>query len=261
MDNSPNIPVAIVTGGSRGIGRAVCLELARMGHAVAVNYAASAAAADEVVSRIVAASGRAIALQADVTQADDRAALVARTVAEFGRLDVLVNNAGIGSPGRLDLLDATEANWDRVLSTNLKAPFFLTQLAARQMLEQAHSGGLGRGKIINISSISAFTASLNRGDYCIAKAAMQMLTWLWAARLAEDGIQVFEICPGIIATDMTAPVAAKYDRLLADGLAPQRRWGQPEDVARAVAAIVSDFFPYSTGERINVDGGFHIRRL
>ncbi|HEX5445844.1 MAG TPA: 3-ketoacyl-ACP reductase [Pirellulales bacterium] len=261
MDNSPNIPAAMVTGGSRGIGRAICLELARLGHAVAVNYAASAAAADEVVSHIVAAGGRAVALQADVAQAGDRAALVGRTVAEFGRLDVLVNNAGIGSPGRLDLLEATEANWDRVLTTNLKAPFFLTQLAARQMLAQPRSGGFGRGKIINISSISAYTASIDRGDYCIAKSAMRMLTWLWAERLAGDGIQVFEICPGVIATDLTAPVAAKYDRLLADGLAPLARWGQPADVARAVGAIVSDCFPYSTGEQINVDGGFHIRRL
>ncbi|MEX2559487.1 MAG: 3-ketoacyl-ACP reductase, partial [Pirellulales bacterium] len=193
--------------------------------------------------------------------AADRQAMVERAVSEFGRLDVLVNNAGITSQGRHDLLDATEESWDRVFDTNLKGPFFLSQLAARRMIGLMAAGAIERGKIINISSISSYAVSTNRADYCLTKSAMQMLTWLLADRLAAERIQVFEVCPGVIETDMTQPVKEKYDRLIAQGLAPLRRWGQPEDVARAVAAIVSDYFPYSTGERINVDGGFHIRRL
>ncbi len=254
-------PVAIVTGGSRGIGRAICVELAGLGYATAVNYARNEAAADECVAQIRAAGGKALAVQADVANSEDRERLVASTLEHFGRLDVLVNNAGITSPGRLDLLDATEESWERVMGTNLKGPFFLTQLAARQMLRLIGAGTIASGKIIHISSISAYAVSPDRGDYCVAKAAMQMLTWLWAGRLAAERIQVFELCPGIIATDMTAPVQEKYDRLLAEGLAPMRRWGRPEDVARAVTAIVSDYFPYSTGQRIDIDGGFHIRRL
>jgi NAD(P)-dependent dehydrogenase (short-subunit alcohol dehydrogenase family) len=254
-------PVAIVTGGSRGIGRASCLELARLGYAVVVNYASHESAASETVGLIHAADGQALAVQADVALTGDRDRLVATTDERFGRIDVLVNNAGITSPGRLDLLDATEENWDRVVATNLKGPFFLTQLVARQMLALIKSGTTASGKIINISSISSYAVSPDRGDYCLAKAGVQMLTWLWADRLAGERIQVFELCPGLIATDMTATVQEKYDRLLADGLAPMRRWGRPEDVARAIAAIVADYFPYSTGERISVDGGFHIRRL
>jgi NAD(P)-dependent dehydrogenase (short-subunit alcohol dehydrogenase family) len=254
-------PVALVTGGSRGIGRAISLELARLGHAVVVNFVANRQAAEETVQLIDDAGGRSIAVQADVASESDRERLIAATLERFGRIDVLVNNAAITSPGRLDLLEATPENWDAVFAANLKGPFFLTQSAARQMTTLIASGTIASGKIINISSISAYAASTDRGDYCLAKAAVQMLTWLWADRLAGERIQVFEICPGVIATDMTAGVREKYDRLLAEGLAPLRRWGQPEDVARAVAAIVGDYFPYSTGERINVDGGFHIRRL
>jgi NAD(P)-dependent dehydrogenase (short-subunit alcohol dehydrogenase family) len=254
-------PVALVTGGSRGIGRAISLELARLGHAVVVNFVANCQAAEETVRLIDAARGQSVAVQADVASEGDRERLVAATVERFGRIDVLVNNAAITSPGRLDLLDATQENWDAVFAANLRGPFFLTQLAARRMMELIAAGTISSGKIINVSSISAYAASTDRGDYCLAKAAVQMLTWLWADRLAGEHIQVFEICPGVIATDMTAGVREKYDRLLAEGLAPLRRWGQPEDVARAVAAIVADYFPYSTGDRINVDGGFHIRRL
>ena len=256
-----SLPVALVTGGSRGIGRAVCTELARLGYAVVVNYRTNRAAADETLQRIMADGGEAISIQADVADEGDREWLIRDTIVRFGRIDLLVNNAGITSPGRLDLLDATEQNWDAVFAANLKGPFFLTQLAATQMIELIKSGTLASAKIINISSISAYAVSPDRGDYCLTKAATQMLTWLWADRLACERIQVFEICPGVIATDMTAPVQEKYSSLLADGLAPLRRWGQPEDVARAVAAIVQDYFPYSTGERIHIDGGFHIRRL
>jgi NAD(P)-dependent dehydrogenase (short-subunit alcohol dehydrogenase family) len=254
-------PVALVTGASRGIGRAIALALAGRQYRVAVNYHRSAAAAQEVAAAIESTGSSAIVLQGDVASDDDRQALIDRTLDQFGRLDVLVNNAGITSPGRQDLLQLTAANWDLVLATNLKGPFFLAQAAARAMIGLIGSGLMPRATIVNISSISAYTVSTDRADYCIAKAGMAMMTWLLASRLAEDSIRVYEICPGVIASDMTAPVRDKYDRLIAAGLAPIRRWGQPEDVAQAVAAVVSDCFAFSTGERINVDGGFHIRRL
>jgi NAD(P)-dependent dehydrogenase (short-subunit alcohol dehydrogenase family) len=257
---SPVPRSALVTGASRGIGRAIALRLAREGYAVAVNYHSSAAAADEVVAEIRQLGGQAFAIQADVAVSADRERLVSQTVARFGRLDVLVNNAGITSPGRRDLLEATEESWDQVFATNLKGPFFLAQRAAREMIESPKQDKSG-GTIVNVSSISAFAVSSNRADYCIAKSAMQMMTWLLAERLAEHGIRVFEVCPGVIESDMTAPVREKYDKLIADGLSPIRRWGTPDDVASAVAAVVSDSFPFSTGERIHVDGGFHIRRL
>lgn len=253
--------VAIVTGASRGIGRAIALDLARAGYSVVVNYARRVDAAREVVAEIEAQGGRAFAAVGDVSQSADRERLVAETCERYGRLDVLVNNAGITSPGRLDLLEATEASWDLVLGTNLKGPFFLAQLAARAMIDGQARGVQSSGVIVNVSSISAYAVSTNRADYCIAKAGMEMMTWLLASRLAEHQIRVFEICPGVIASDMTAPVHAKYDQLIAEGLSPIRRWGQPEDVAKAVTAVVGDAFPFTTGQRIHVDGGFHIRRL
>ncbi len=174
---------------------------------------------------------------------------------------MLVNNAGITSQGRRDLLEATEESWDLVFDTNLKGPFFLAQLAARRMIEAIEAGQIPQAWIINVSSISAYAVSTNRADYCMAKAAVQMMTWLLAARLAEHRIRVYDVCPGVIESDMTAPVREKYDRLISEGLTPIRRWGTPEDVARAVLALASDAFPFSTGDRINVDGGFHMRRL
>jgi 3-oxoacyl-[acyl-carrier protein] reductase len=254
-------PVALITGASRGIGRAIALELASIGHAVVVNFARNADAAAEVVDSIRAASGQAIAIGADVASTADRASLVTRTLGEFGRIDVLVNNAGITSPGRRDLLEATEESWDAVLGTNLKAPFFLSQAVAREMIRLRQAGAILQGKIINISSISAFAASTDRADYCIAKSALRMLTEVFAARLADENIRVFEIRPGVIESDMTAPVKAKYDALIAAGAWPIRRWGQPKDVAQAVAALVEDRFPFSTGDVFNVDGGFHLRRF
>jgi len=253
--------VALVTGGSRGIGRGICLELGRLGYAVVVNYATRPDAAEETVAEITRAGGTAVAARGNVGVAEDRRGLVQKALDRFGRLDVLVNNAGITSQGRKDLLEATEESWDVVFDTNLKGPFFLAQLAANEMVRLIGDKKIPDGKIINISSISAHTASLNRADYCITKAAMGMMTKLFAARLAEHGIGVFEICPGVIASDMTAPVTEKYDRLIAEGLWPIRRWGQPEDIAKAVAAVVCDYFPFSTGGRIDVDGGFHLRIL
>ena len=254
-------PTALITGASRGIGRAIAREMGRQDYAVAVNYVRSRESADEVVHQIAAEGGHAVAVQGNVGIHEDRDSIVDQTLEHFGRIDLLVNNAGITSPGRKDLLEATEENWDLVFDTNLKGAFFLAQRAAREMVSLISSGAIGRGTIVNVSSISAYAVSTNRVDYCIAKAGVQMMTWLLASRLAEENIRVYEICPGVIASDMTAPVTEKYDQLIAEGLSPIRRWGQPEDVAKAVATVASDAFPFSTGERINVDGGFHIRQL
>ena len=254
-------PVVLVTGASRGIGRAIALKMAHEGYAAIVNFHSNRQAADEVVGEIGAAGGEAIALQADIGATVDRERLIEESLSRFGRIDVLVNNAGITSVGRKDLLEATEESWDTVFATNLKGPFFLAQRAAREMIALIDAGTTPRGTIINVSSISAYAVSTNRADYCMAKAAMQMMTWLLADRLAENKINVYEVCPGVIASDMTAPVKEKYDRLIADGMSPIRRWGQPADVATAVAMLASGALPFSTGERINVDGGFHIRRL
>ncbi len=254
-------PTALITGASRGIGRAIALEMARQGYAVAVNYLRSREGADEVVQQIAADGGRAVAIQGNVGIATDRDSIVDQTLENFGRIDLLVNNAGITSPGRKDLLEATEENWDLVFDTNLKGAFFLAQRASREMVSLISAGAITRGTIVNVSSISAYAVSTDRVDYCIAKAGLQMMTWLLASRLADERIRVYEICPGVIASDMTAPVTEKYDKLIAEGLSPIRRWGQGEDVARAVATVASDAFSFSTGDRINVDGGFHIRRL
>lgn len=254
-------PVALVTGASRGIGRAIVTHLASKGHVVGVNYVRSADSAEAVVAEITRDGGHAIALQGDVSRSADRQRLVQEVISQFGRLDVLINNAGITSSGRRDLLEATEESWDTVFGTNLKGPFFLAQQVANAMIPLIKQQVIPRGMIINISSISAYAVSTDRADYCMAKAAMEMMTWLLAARLADEQIRVYEICPGVIATDMTAPVQEKYERLIRDGMSPIRRWGQPDDIAKAVVALVSDAFPFSTGDRINVDGGFHIRRL
>ncbi len=265
-------PTALITGASRGIGRGIALELAALGHDLLLNYARNVAAAEATAAACLDAArarGRTIrvaTVQADIARAEDRAALLARARAEFSRLDLLVNNAGVAPAVRADLLETGEESWDRVLATNLKGPFFLTQQAARWMLETAPVAGESAAAsppraIVFVSSISADTASINRGDYCVSKAGVAMLVKLFATRLAEAGICVYEIRPGIIATDMTAPVRARYDALIADGLTPIRRWGTPADVGRAVAAIAQGLLPFSTGEVIYVDGGFHVRRL
>ena len=257
--------VALITGASRGIGRGIALELASEGFDLVVNYAGNEAAAAETAKHCVeraAADGHTIRVelcQADVGQAADRERLVEFTRESLGRLDLLVNNAGITSIGRADLLEATEENWDALMAVNLKGPFFLSQLAARWMVDQAKADTGRRPKIINISSVSAHAVSTNRGDYCVAKSGLGMVTKLFAARLADHGINVYEVCPGVIASDMTAPVKEKYDQLIADGLTPIRRWGEPSDVGRAVAALARDAFPFTTGEVFNVDGGFHVR--
>jgi NAD(P)-dependent dehydrogenase (short-subunit alcohol dehydrogenase family) len=253
-------PVALVTGGSRGIGRGICVELARHGYAIAINYAGNEEAALET-ERLV--DGNAILIRADVGLAHERERMVFEVLAQFGRIDVLVNNAGITSVGRRDILEATEESWDRVLAVNLKGPYFLTQQVAREMIRLA-----GEKKppgydpvIVNVSSLSAYAPSTNRGDYCISKAGLSMVTRLFALRLAEHGIRVYEVRPGVIDTDMTAGARERYTQLIAEGLTPIRRWGTPADVGKAVAALATGAIPYSTGEVINVDGGFHLRRF
>lgn len=263
-------PVALITGASRGIGRGIAQELAKLGYDLVLNFARNAEAARQVAAECItlaAAASRTIRAepcQGDIASGADRGKLIAFTKATFGRLDLLVNNAGVAPDVRADILEVSEESFDRLFAINVKGPWFLTQLAAQWMIEQAQAEArprAGARKIVTISSISAYTASVNRGDYCIAKAALSMLTPLYAARLAEYGINAYEIRPGIIATDMTQGVKAKYDQLIAGGLTPIQRWGTPEDVGRAVAAIAQDLLPFSTGEVLNVDGGFHLRRL
>jgi 3-oxoacyl-[acyl-carrier protein] reductase len=260
-------PVALITGASRGIGRGIALELAAIGYDLIINFVSSTkdatATADACVARAKKQGHniKAVVCQGDISTAAGRQKTIDFTRSEFQRLDLLVNNAGIAPAVRADLLDTSEESFDRLLNVNAKGPFFLTQLAARWMIEQARSHPERKPKIVTISSVSAYTASVNRGEYCVSKAALSMLTPLFAARLAEHGIRVYEIRPGIISTDMTEAVKEKYDAMIAKGLSPINRWGTPEDVGKAVAAIAQDLLPFSTGEVLNVDGGFHLRML
>src|SRR5438034_8661710 len=259
---------ALVTGGSRGIGRGVMLALAGIGYDVVLNYAANEPAARQTAQAAAAAAGEAgFAVQVEICQADvaaaaDRQRLIQFARERFGRLDLLVNNAGVAPAVRADLLDTSEESFDRLMGINLRGPFFLTQTVAQWMLEQRAAPPPGYlPQIVNITSVSAYTASVNRGEYCIAKAGLAMMTQLFAARLAEEGIRVYEVRPGIVETGMTASVRERYDRLINEGLTPIRRWGKPDDVGLAVAAVAAGALPFSTGEVINVDGGFHLRIL
>lgn len=260
-------PVALITGASRGIGRAISIALGSIGFDLVINYALNQEAAvqtkNEAIQRAEQSgkSIRAEICQADISRSEDRVRLVDFTRETFGRLDLLVNNAGIAPGIRADILEASESSFDQLVAVNLKGPYFLTQLVAKWMIAQRQQDAKLQPKIVTINSISAYTASVNRGDYCVSKAGLAMMTKLFAARLAEHGINVYEIRPGVIATDMTATVKEKYDRLIVDGLTPIKRWGQPEDVAKAVIAIALDLMPFSTGEVINVDGGFHLAIL
>jgi len=249
MSNLTDRPVALVTGASRGIGRAIAVELART-HRVLATYRARRDAAESLRQE----TGAEI-LQSDIASAADRAALITFARERMGRLDLLVNNAGMAPVVRRDILEADEGSFDSLMATNLKGPYFLTQLAARWMLEQ------GGGRIVFVTSISAYAASVNRGDYCISKAGLSMAAALWAARLAPDGVGVFEIRPGVIRTDMIAKVEKQYEERIAAGLLPQGRMGEPGDVARVVRAIADGLLDYSAGQVLDVDGGFHLRTL
>ncbi len=253
--------VALITGAGRGIGLGIAEKLADHGFDIVVDDVWGRKDVQGELDKIQEKGGSVLYVQADISLSQERVRLIDEIKSEYGRLDLLVNNAGVAPKERLDILEATEDSFDRVISINLKGPYFLTQLAANWMIElkQAHEGR--NPKIVNISSISAFTSSPARGEYCISKAGISMMTKLYADRLAEYGIQVFEIRPGVIETDMTKGVKEKYDRLIREGLTPIKRWGFPEDIGKAVAAIATGAFPFSTGEVIHVDGGFHLYRL
>lgn len=253
--------VALITGGARGIGLAIARHLSIEGCDLAINGVREESAVKEVLDALRAGGTEVLYCRGDIASAEDRERIVDLVRTRFGRLHVLVNNAGITSPGRKDLLEADEAAFDRVVAVNLKGPFFLTQLAARWMVSQREADTVFRGVIINISSVSAEIVSVNRGDYCLTKAATGMATRLWAARLADFGIEVYEIQPGVIRSDMTAAVTARYDKLIAEGLTLQRRWGEPDDVGRAAAMLVRGDLPYATGQVLKIDGGMTIRQL
>jgi len=264
----PDPLTALVTGASRGIGRGIAVELARIGWSVVINYARNQAAAEQCQRLCAQAAPPKTKpvfeiVQADISQADARQRLVEFVQERFGWLDLLVNNAGIAPRVRADLLEAGEDSFDQLIATNVKGPYFLTQQIAKWWVSKVGElpSGRSRPKIVTISSVSAYAASTNRGEYCVSKAALAMMTKLFAIRLAEYGINVYEIRPGIIRTDMTEPVKERYDGLIASGVTPLRRWGTPEDVGRAVAAVAEGRLLFSTGEVINVDGGFHLHRL
>ncbi len=238
-----------MTGASRGIGRGIAIELART-HAVVGTYRGRRDAAESLKEQ----TGAEI-FQCDVSNPAERQALIAFTQEKFGRIDLLVNNAGMAPRVRQDIMEATEESFDELIATNLKGPYFLTQLAARIMAQQ------GEGRIVFVTSISSYTASLNRGEYCISKAGLSMAVALWAARLAACNVKVFEVRPGIIRTDMIAAVEKTYEERIAAGLLPQRRMGEPRDIAQAVRAIADGLLDYCTGQVLNVDGGFHLRIL
>jgi len=242
-------PVAVVTGASRGIGRAIATELSKT-HLVVATYRSRL----DAVQSLAQQTGCSITA-CDVSSATDREALLHFTLQQYGRIDLLINNAGMAPRERADILDSTVESFDELISVNLRGPHFLTQLAAREMRRQ------GSGRIVFVTSISSYTASVNRAEYCISKAGLSMSVALWAARLAEDGILVFEIRPGIIRTDMIAKVEQVYQDRIASGLLPQRRMGEGSDVAHAVRSIADGHLDYSTGQVINVDGGFHLRTL
>lgn len=287
-------PVVLVTGASRGIGRGIAVELAREGYSVAVNYARNAEAAQETLRlcREVAAerpaapsetasaadagpggpvgagAGGAVepprfeAFQGDVGERASREALLEAVATSFGEIDALVNNAGIAPRERNDIVEGTEESFEELMRVNLQGPYFLTQSVARRWLASEAPPRIPSGrKIIFVSSISASVVSTNRGEYCVSKAGISMATQLWAARLASEGIQVYEIRPGITRTDMTSGVREKYDALIAEGLVPQRRWGEPADNGRAVVGFLRGDFAFSTGAHVYTDGGLTIPRL
>lgn len=253
--------VALVTGGTRGIGLGIAQALAREGCDLVLCGIRSPESVADVIAQLRDYGGEVLYVTANVADRQSRCDLIRATRSKFPRLNLLVNNAGIGPKKRADILDATEESFEEVLRTNLRGPYFLTQSVAKWMIEQRESNASLSGCIVNISSISADVASTNRGEYCISKAGVAMATKLWAARLGEFGIPVYEIRPGIIKTDMTSSVAAKYDQLLSAGLTVQPRWGTPEDVGKAVAALARGDFPYSSGSIFLVDGGLSVQRL
>ena len=253
--------VAIVTGASRGIGNEIAVRLAKDGCAVAMMGTSSEEKVAENIARVKNIGQPTLYIQGNIAQQHDRENLVRKVKEQFGRIDFLINNAGVAPKVRKDVLETTVDSFDYVLNINLKGTFFLTQLVAVEMIKEVKNDIGIHPMIINIASISSYTSSTQRAEYCISKAGISMITKLFADRLAEYGINVYEIRPGIIQTDMTKGVKEKYDKLIGEGITPIMRWGYPEDIANAVSAFCSGKFSFSTGEVVNVDGGFHLRRL
>ncbi len=261
-----NTPVVLITGASRGIGRAIAVEAARMGCSCAINFARDEASAGETMRQCEAAqiseAQRFLLVQADVGKKEDREKLVKETVTSFGSIDVLINNAGVAPRKRGDMTEVSEESFRELLEVNLLGSFFLTQSVVNLWLNDRSPSRLKSGRIIVfMSSVSAEMISPNRSEYCVSKAGLAMVSQLWATRLATEDIKVYELRPGIIATDMTAGVKEKYDALIADGLVPQRRWGQPHDVSAAIRALLDGAFAFSTGQVIYIDGGLHMKGL
>ena len=267
--NQDKIKVALITGSTHGIGKAIALELAKIGFSVIINGASTKELSEEyknILKKIYKEDlkEKSLYIQADVSKRADREKLLNKIKQKFARIDVLVNNAGVGPIKRGDLLDVTEESYDRVMDINLKGPFFLTQVIAKWMIElKKKIKDQYQPYIINISSINRYTASLNRGEYCISKAGIRMMTQLFAVKLADFDIPIYEISPGIIKTPLTEPkhISERYDKLISEGVSPIKRWGKPIDIAKPVIAIVQGLLPFSTGAVLDIDGGFHIHRL
>lgn len=258
---SGSLKSALVTGGARGIGNAIAAQLAADGFAIAIMDVIDEDKAAEGIEKVKAHGKPVLYMKGDITSDESRKMVVENMKSAFGRIDVLINNAGVAPKVRMDMLRTTEESMDFVLGINLKGTFFLSQLVSNEMIEEIKEIEGIKPVIVNISSMSAYTSSTQRAEYCISKAGVSMITTLFADRLSEYGINVYEIRPGIIFTDMTSVVKEKYDKLIGEGLTPIKRWGYPEDIANAVSVLCSGKLAFSTGDVINVDGGFHMRRL
>jgi NAD(P)-dependent dehydrogenase (short-subunit alcohol dehydrogenase family) len=253
--------IAFITGGTRGIGFGIAMALGKAGFDLALNGMRNEGEVADALEEVRKLGVNVAYFQGNIAVREDRQAMFDKILSHFGAVNVLVNNAGIAPRERADILHAKEEIWDEVMDINLKGPYFLTQLFASYFVEMKIKNPLFDATIINVSSISAFVASVNRGEYCISKAGIAMATKLWATRLGEYDIPVYEIQPGIIKTDMTAGVVEKYDKLFQEGITLQRRWGLPDDVGKVAAMLAQGNMPYATGQAIKVDGGLHIQRL
>jgi len=264
--DSTDAPVVLVTGAGRGLGQGIAIEMARSGLSVAIHYGSSESGAIETADLCHNESTNKNqyfeTIQADLANSNSRDSIIEQIAEKFGHIDALINNAGITEPNRRDCLEATEEDYDTVMTVNLKSPYFLTQAAAQMMINQPNAPRLPHYQVINISSISSDTVSVNRGAYCISKAGLSMATQVWATRLAEHNILVNDLRPGIMSSDMTAGAKDKYDKLLQEGeLVPLSRWGTGEDLGKGASALLLGHFPFTTGHVIPIDGGFHLKRL
>jgi 3-oxoacyl-[acyl-carrier protein] reductase len=253
--------IAIITGAGRGIGRGIAISLARSGWITVINDFGNPEPPAETLELVRQEGSDGLIVLADITSGEDRQKIVDETLEKYGQINLLVNNAGIGPRVRMDMLEISVESMHEVMEVNTIAPFFLTQIVAKKMVDLIKEEVIKNPKIVNIGSISAYTSSTSRAEYCLSKAAVSMTTLLYADRLAEIGINVYEIRPGIIKTPLTEIVKDKYNKLISEGLTPIKRWGEPDDIGRAIVAISEDYLPFSTGQIIDVDGGFHIHRL